>query len=109
MKTLTLRALNAHMTKFRVGPLTASRRKLTQKDAARVVSFLFYSLRYAMTVGKMNRISIPDFGVFKVRKRKKRKAIDIHSGEWMELPATWTVAFTPAKSLRELLGSSRRG
>ncbi len=48
-------------------------------------------------------VRIPDFGTFKVAKRKAREGRNPATGETIQIPASIVPKFTPAKGLKDLL------
>ncbi len=55
------------------------------------------------TLLKQGRVSIPKFGVLKVKERAPRKGRNPKTGEIIQIPAKKAVVFRPAKALKEVL------
>lgn len=49
------------------------------------------------------KVSLNNFGAFKVRSRRARTGVNPATRERMTIPATKTVSFTPSPALREAL------
>ncbi len=58
------------------------------------------------TMKKGEDLRIPDFGTFKVAKRKAREGINPLTKAPLKIPAANVPKFTPAKSLKELLNQA---
>ena len=58
-------------------------------------------IRAAMLNG--GEVRIPDFGTFKVTKRKAREGRNPSTGQTIQIPASKVPKFTPAKGLKDAL------
>jgi DNA-binding protein HU-beta len=52
---------------------------------------------------KGEEVRIPDFGTFKVAKRKAREGRNPATGATINIPASTVAKFTPAKGLKDAL------
>lgn len=71
----------------------------TKAAAGRAVDAVFDTITKELSRGE--EISIPQFGKFKVAKRKAREARNPKTGETVHVPAKTVAKFTPAKALKE--------
>ena len=55
-----------------------------------------------------NSVSIPGFGIFDVKERAARTGRNPKTGEPLEIPKSWSVAFKVGKSLKDAVISSHR-
>ena len=74
---------------------------LTKKAITEVVDDAFDTI--AKTVKKEKKFSFPGFGTFEVRTRKARKGRNPQTGDVIKIKASKTVAFRPAKALKDRL------
>lgn len=70
-----------------------------RKLIAEVVDAAFDQISAALRAGE--RVSWPGFGTFEVRERSERSGRNPRSGEPIIIPASKTVGFRPAKSLKD--------
>jgi len=49
------------------------------------------------------RVTIPDFGTFRVKERAARKGRNPQTGATIDVPASKTIAFKPAPSVKDAL------
>ena len=75
--------------------------ELTKEKAASVVDAVLSHIRNTMKEGQ--EVRIPDFGTFKVAKRKAREGRNPATGETIMIAAAVVPKFTPAKGLKEAL------
>jgi len=69
-----------------------------------VVEILNYFVELiGQNIKQGNKVKIPGLGIFKVRERKARTAINPKTGEKVTVPAKRVPKFTPAKELKELV------
>ena len=74
---------------------------LYKKDVTVVVDAVFDEIEEALMHG--DKVKIVGFGTFEVRERAARKGCNPQTGEEIEIPATKSPAFKPAKQLKELV------
>ena len=75
--------------------------ELTKEKATSVVDAALAHIRGALKNGE--EVRIPDFGTFKVAKRKAREGRNPATGMTIQIPASKVPKFTPAKGLKEAL------
>ena len=74
---------------------------LTKDKAKDAVEAMVARIAAAMKDG--SDVRIPDFGTFKVTKRKAREGRNPATGQTIQIPATNVPKFTPAKKLKDQL------
>jgi DNA-binding protein HU-beta len=74
---------------------------ITKKAGAELVDTIFDTLQTA--IRKDEKFSYPGFGTFTVRTRKARTGIDPRTKAPIQIPASRTVGFKPAKAFKETL------
>jgi DNA-binding protein HU-beta len=74
---------------------------MTKDKAKEAVDAIIHQIGQSMKSG--TDIRIPDFGTFKVTKRKAREGRNPLTGKTIQIPAANVPKFTPAKKLKELL------
>jgi len=74
---------------------------MTKKTTADVVDAIFNAVRE--TVKTSERFSYPGFGTFELRNRKARMGRDPRTGAAIQIKASRTVGFRPAKGFKEML------
>lgn len=79
----------------------AKEAELTKEKAGIAVEAMLAHIKETMKKGE--EVRIPDFGVFKVAKRKAREGRNPATGETIKIAASKVAKFTPSKGLRELL------
>ena len=79
----------------------AAKCEITKDKAKDAVEEMFVKLADAMKQG--GDVRIPDFGTFKVAKRKAREGRNPATGKTIQIPATNVPKFTPAKKLKDAL------
>ncbi len=72
--------------------------KLTKKLVMQLVDGVFENV--GLAVKKERRFSYPGFGTFALRNRKARKGRNPQTGESINIKASKTVGFRPAKLLK---------
>lgn len=75
--------------------------QLTKKAAGELVDAVFSTIHQA--IKKDKRFSYPDFGTWTVRARKPRKGRNPQTGDIIQIKASKTVGFRPAKELKDSL------
>jgi len=73
----------------------------SKKETADVIDAVFGAVTTAIQTG--GRFSYPGFGTFTVRERKARTGRNPRTGETLKIPASKTVGFKPAPSLKDSL------
>jgi DNA-binding protein HU-beta len=74
---------------------------LTKEKAGHAVDAIIDHIKATMKKG--DEIRIPDFGTFKVTKRKAREGRNPSTGAAIKIPASKVAKFTPSKGLKDLL------
>ncbi len=72
---------------------------LSKKVLNELVDGIFDQLTKA--IKKDKRFTFPGFGTFSLKKRKPRKGRNPQTGEELKIPATKTVTFKPAPTLKK--------
>ena len=75
--------------------------ELTKDKATAVVDSVIGNIRSALQGG--GEVRLPDFGTFKVAKRKEREGRNPATGQTIKIPASRVAKFTPAKGLKDAL------
>lgn len=79
----------------------ATKCELTKDKAKDAVEAMIHQITNSMKTG--TDVRIPDFGTFKVAKRKAREGRNPATGKTIQIPASNVPKFTPAKKLKETL------
>ena len=79
----------------------AKKAKVTQKEAAEVLSTLIEVVE--KTVSKGKKVTLVGFGTFEARKRAARTGRNPQTGKEIKIPAKTVPAFTAGKKFRELV------
>jgi DNA-binding protein HU-beta len=79
----------------------AKEAELTKEKAGIAVDAVLEHIKQSMKNG--GEVRIPDFGTFKVAKRKAREGRNPATGETIQIAASKVAKFTPSKGLRDLL------
>ena len=74
---------------------------LTKKASAEIVDTIFSSLQDSIRADQ--KFSYPGFGTFTIRSRKAREGIDPRTKARIQIAASKTVGFKPAKAFKESL------
>lgn len=74
---------------------------LTKKTGADLVDAIFDSMQH--TIKEQEKFTYPGFGTFTVRHRKARTGTDPRTKETIQIPASKTVGFKPAKAFKDAL------
>ena len=75
--------------------------KVTQKDAANVLSTLIDTIQ--KTVKKGGKVTLVGFGTWESRKRKARIGRNPQTGKELKIPAKTVPAFSAGKKFKELV------
>jgi DNA-binding protein HU-beta len=89
------------MSKQALIDAVAEKCELTKDKARAAVEAVMEQIADAMKAGQ--DVRIPDFGTFKVAKRKAREGINPLTKAPIKIPASNVPKFTPAKKLKERL------
>lgn len=81
--------------------LLAKKSGITQKDADKFFRELFQLI--LERIYENDIVKIKDLGTFKLVEISSRESVDVNTGEKIEIPAHYKMAFTPDRSLRELV------
>jgi DNA-binding protein HU-beta len=79
----------------------ANEAELTKEKAGVAVEAVLAHIKETMKKGE--EVRIPDFGTFKVAKRKAREGRNPATGATIKIPASRVAKFTPSKGLKDLL------
>lgn len=79
----------------------ASEADLTKEKAGVAVEAVLDHIKKSLKKG--DEVRIPDFGTFKVSKRKAREGRNPATGETIKIPASKVAKFAPSKGLKDLL------
>jgi DNA-binding protein HU-beta len=79
----------------------AKEAELTKEKAGVAVEAVLEHIKAAMKNG--DEVRIPDFGTFKVAKRKAREGRNPATGATIKIPASKVAKFTPSKGLKDAL------
>lgn len=74
---------------------------LTKEKAGVAVDAVLEHIKSTMKKG--DEVRIPDFGTFKVAKRKAREGRNPATGQTIQIPASRVAKFTPSKGLKDAL------
>jgi DNA-binding protein HU-beta len=77
--------------------------ELTKEKAAVAVDAVLEHIRSSMKKGE--EVRIPDFGTFKVAKRKAREGRNPATGATIKIAAAVVPKFTPSKGLKDALNA----
>jgi DNA-binding protein HU-beta len=75
--------------------------EMTKEKATSVVDAVLGHIRSSLQSGA--EVRLPDFGTFKVAKRKEREGRNPATGQTIKIPASKVAKFTPAKGLKDAL------
>jgi DNA-binding protein HU-beta len=75
--------------------------EMTKEKATSVVDAMLGHIRSTLQSG--SEVRLPDFGTFKVAKRKEREGRNPATGQTIKIPASKVAKFTPAKGLKDAL------
>ena len=75
--------------------------ELTKKSTGELLDIVFDVV--AGSINHEQRFSYPGFGTFTVKHRKAREGRNPRTGKPIKIPASYTVSFKPAPTLKELV------
>jgi len=84
-----------------VAAVQSSNGDLSKRALEEIIDCTFQTI--AKDIKKTKRFAYPDFGTFKVRKRKARIGRNPQTGEKLKIKASKTVGFKPAPTLKASL------
>jgi DNA-binding protein HU-beta len=90
-----------NMTKADLIDAIADKAGLSKKDAGVALEAALETIKKG--VKKEQRMSLPDFGTFTVRKRKARTGRNPQTGKAIQIKASKTVGFKPAPAFKKSL------
>lgn len=79
---------------------------ITKSEAIHVINDMMQVLSSAFKRGE--RVTLKGLGTFKVVQRKARPGRNIKTGEQINVPASYTVKFTPGKQLKQALNDDKK-
>jgi DNA-binding protein HU-beta len=80
--------------------------ELSRQSLKTIVNVIFEQISESLKIG--SPVSIPGFGMFKVKEMAARQGRNPSTGEPMEIAAHRKVTFTPAKSFKEKINDSKK-
>lgn len=75
--------------------------ELTKKATGEILDIVFDVV--SGSINDEQRFSYPGFGTFTVKHRKAREGRNPRTGKPIKIPASYTVAFKPSPTLKELV------
>jgi len=89
------------MSKTKLIDVVATEMRVSRRFVLKTVdSFLAW---VADSLAHQRKVTFRGFGTFRVRYRQARPGRNPKTGEAIRIPASWTVAFRPAKALRKAI------
>jgi DNA-binding protein HU-beta len=92
------------MNKTELVNQVAEASELSKKDATKAMDALFHTI--SETLAKGDKIQVLGFGNFEVRERSARKGRNPQTGEEIDIAASKVPAFSPGKTLKEIVKNS---
>ncbi len=89
------------MSKKDLVDAVATHAEITKEKAGNAVDAVLDYIKKSMKKG--DEVRIPDFGTFKVTKRKAREGRNPSTGATIKIPAAKVPKFSPSKGLKDLL------
>ena len=87
------------MTKTELIAITAEKAGMTKKDAEKAVSAAMEAITAELVAG--NRVQLAGFGTFETKTRAARTGRNPKTKETIEIAASTSVGFKPAKALKD--------
>ena len=87
------------MTKTELIAITAEKTGMTKKDAEKAVAAVLESIAADLAAG--NRVQLAGFGTFETKTRAARTGRNPKTNEVIEIAASTSVGFKPAKALKD--------
>jgi DNA-binding protein HU-beta len=87
------------MTKTELITITAEKTGMTKKDAEKAVSAVLEAIAADLAAG--NRVQLAGFGTFETKTRAARTGRNPKTNETIEIAASTSVGFKPAKALKD--------
>ena len=90
------------MTKKEMAKAIAEETGLTQHQVQGIIRRVFDGI--TETLVREGRLELRNFGVFQVKQRKSRKALNPRTLETVKVPARLVVTFKPGREMEERVG-----
>lgn len=74
---------------------------VTKKDAEKIVTATFDAIAAQLAAGQ--RVQVSGFGIFEVKERQARMGRNPKTNATIEIPASKSPAFKPAKALKDAI------
>lgn len=87
------------MTKTELITITAEKTGMAKKDAEKAVSAVLEAIAADLAAG--NRVQLAGFGTFETKTRAARTGRNPKTNETIEIAASTSVGFKPAKALKD--------
>jgi DNA-binding protein HU-beta len=94
------------MTKNDLVRELAEQFELSRRQASDIVESIIEKMTDVLKSG--DKVALPPFGQFKVRDRAARMARNPQTGEPVKVPAKRVLRFTPARPLKEAVGTAKK-
>lgn len=89
------------MNKTELIASAAQNANITKKDAERIVNATFDIIAAQLAAG--DRVQVSGFGIFEVKERQARVGRNPKTNTTIEIPASKSPAFKPAKALKDAI------
>lgn len=89
------------MNKTELIASVAQNANITKKDAERIVNATFDIIAAQLAAG--DRVQVSGFGIFEVKERQARVGRNPKTNATIEIPASKSPAFKPAKALKDAI------
>lgn len=89
------------MNKSELIASVAQSTEISKKDVERVVSATFNTIAAQLSAGE--RVQVSGFGIFEVKERQARVGRNPKTNATIEIPASKSPAFKPAKALKDAI------
>lgn len=89
------------MNKTELIASVAQSTEISKKDVERVVSATFNTIAAQLSAGE--RVQVSGFGIFEVKERQARVGRNPKTNATIEIPASKSPAFKPAKALKDAI------
>ena len=89
------------MNKTELIASVAQSTEISKKDVERVVSATFNTIAAQLSAGE--RVQVSGFGIFEVKERQARVGRNPETNATIEIPASKSPAFKPAKALKDAI------
>jgi DNA-binding protein HU-beta len=95
------------LTKSELVRVLAEEHELPRKQVGELVEALLDRITTVLKSG--DKVALTPFGVFRIRDRAARVARNPQTGEPVNVPAKRVLKFTAGRTLKEAVGTARRG